>query len=647
MKTGRRHAGATVALAVGLAASAHGATITVNATADSLAVDGNCTLREAIIAANTDAAVDACAPGSGADVVVLPAGTYVLTLVGAGEDAAATGDLDITADLELTGAGATTTVIDGNGTDRVLDVDPAATGLSVRVSGVTIQNGGGVQDGGGVRNRGTLVVVDSVVQANTAAASGSFPNPASAVGGGIRSGGNLRLERCVLRDNAAEALGGLGSSAHGGGISAGVLDVIDSTITANRARVGLSPNGSATGGGIGGGSLMLVGSTVSDNEASAENGPPPPPATATARGGGIAVVGGSTIRNSTISGNTASSSGGLSGGGGVDVSAPATVSFFNATVWANLAQDVEAGGTLATLVFRNSILGTCNVSFGPPTIVGDAYNIDRFNTCGLSDSDQPGLDPLLGPLQDNGGPTFTHAPLLGSPAVNTGSPAAPGSGGTACEATDQVGVVRPIGPVCDVGAVESSLGVTTTTSTTTTTLPALCSTAPQAGCQPALGEKAKLTLKNSSDDAKDRLSWSWTSSAAVPAADFENPVEGANDYTLCLYDQTRFLVGAAAPAGGTCGTRPCWKRTGSSTLVYRDKLLDPDGLEKIVLKPGASAGKAKIAVNGKGANLALPALGLTTPVRVQLLRSMSTCWEATFSAASRNDAEAFKARSDP
>ena len=124
-------------------------------------------------------------------------------------------------------------------------------------------------------------------------------------------------------------------------------------------------------------------------------------------------------------------------------------------------------------------------------------------------------------------------------------------------------------------------------------------------------------------------------------------MEGANDYTVCPYDQTGFLLGAAAPAGGTCGTRPCWKRTRSSSLVYRDKLLDPDGLEKVVLKPGASAGQAKITVKGKGAKLALPALALTTPVRVQVLRSGATCWEATFSAASRNDAEVFKARSDP
>lgn len=81
--------------------------------------------------------------------------------------------------------------------------------------------------------------------------------------------------------------------------------------------------------------------------------------------------------------------------------------------------------------------------------------------------------------------------------------------------------------------------------------------------------------------------------------------------------------------------------------MYSDKLLDPDGLKKVVLKPGA-AGKAKIAVKGKGANLAMPALPLTTPVRVQVLRrGTPTCWEGTFDTADRNDVEVFKARSGP
>jgi CSLREA domain-containing protein len=94
MRTRSRRAVAVVALVLGSASGAQSTTITVNSTADSLAIDGHCTLREAIIAANSDTAVDACAAGSGADVVMVPAGTYTLTLAGAGEDAAATGDLD-------------------------------------------------------------------------------------------------------------------------------------------------------------------------------------------------------------------------------------------------------------------------------------------------------------------------------------------------------------------------------------------------------------------------------------------------------------------------------------------------------------------------------------------------------------------------
>jgi CSLREA domain-containing protein len=640
MRTARRPMSVGIALLLGLASlGARGATITVDSTADSLAVDGNCTLREAIIAANTDAAVDACPAGSGADVVVLPAGTYTLTLVGALENAAATGDLDVTGDLELTGAGAATTIIDGNGTDRVFDVDPASAGVTVSVSGVTIRNGRAAEEpgpngiidseGGGIRNRGMLTVADSVVRSNVASvvapSSSNFPR---ALGGGIssRGTGQLRVERCIVRDNTAEAQasGGFNAFGDGGGISATSLDVADSTIAANQAQVLNAASGTANGGGISAGPLTLVGSTVSDNQASVAT--PSPNAAAVA--GGIAARGG-TIRNSTISGNAA-----YSGGGGVRVNAPDTVSFFNATVWANLNNDLEAGGTQATLVFRNSILGNCNVIFGPPAVVGDAHNIDRYNTCGLSGSDQRGVDPLLGPLQDNGGATFTHAPLSGSPAIDNGSADPPGSGGTACEATDQRGVVRPVGPVCDVGAVESSLPATR------------CADAPHAECQPALSHGAKLALKNSSDDAKDRLAWSWISSAAVPITDLEDPATGANDFTLCVYDGGLRLE-VTAPAGGSCGSNPCWKRT-SSGFAYVDPFLDPDGLSKVLLRAGAAAGKGRIRVRGKGANLEMPAFPLVTPVRVQLLRRFtSTCWEATFSATSRNDAAAFTARSDP
>src|SRR4029450_13930877 len=113
-------------------------------------------------------------------------------------------------------------------------------------------------------------------------------------------------------------------------------------------------------------------------------------------------------------------------------------SFFNATITGNTS-GVQASG-FATVVLRNTIVGQNGVDCaGGFTAVGDAHNIDSDGSCCLSGTDQSGVNPLLGPLQDNGGPTLTHARLPGSPAINTGSPALPGSGGTACEATDQRG----------------------------------------------------------------------------------------------------------------------------------------------------------------------------------------------------------------
>ena len=132
---------------------------------------------------------------------------------------------------------------------------------------------------------------------------------------------------------------------------------------------------------------------------------------------------------------------------------------------------------------------------------------------------------------------------------------------------------------------------------------------------------------------------------------FGDPVAGPTNYVVCLYDQGGLRLDATAPAGGTCGTKPCWRRTGASKFIYTDKLLDPDGLLKVVLKPGFAAGKAKITVKGKGPNLGLPALPLTTPVRVQILQRLGQfprfCWEATFGTSTRNDAQRFSARSDP
>ena len=112
-----------VLFALRLPAAFAATTITVTSTADDLTVNGNCTLREAVKAANTELAVDACPAGSGADTISLPAGTFTLALAGAEEDANATGDLDVLASVTIEGASATTTIVDANGLDRVFDVD--------------------------------------------------------------------------------------------------------------------------------------------------------------------------------------------------------------------------------------------------------------------------------------------------------------------------------------------------------------------------------------------------------------------------------------------------------------------------------------------------------------------------------------------
>ena len=113
-------------------------------------------LREAILAANNTA---------GLDDITLGSGLYGLTLTGAGEDDAQTGDLDIKDALIINGAGANSTFIDGNLTDRVFHVDGAA----VTISGVTIQNGRAA-DGGGiyVSNSGSssLTLLDSTLTGN-------------------------------------------------------------------------------------------------------------------------------------------------------------------------------------------------------------------------------------------------------------------------------------------------------------------------------------------------------------------------------------------------------------------------------------------------------------------------------------------------
>jgi hypothetical protein len=109
-------------------------------------------------------------------------------------------------------------------------------------------------------------------------------------------------------------------------------------------------------------------------------------------------------------------------------------------------------------------------------------------------------------------------------------------------------------------------------------------------------------------------------------------------------------VTATPHVGGTCGSVPCWRTSGSppTKWKYRDRSLAADGVKSIDLKSGSSA-RAKVGFKAKGALLPLPGFTtLPTPLTVQLMSSDGTCFGATFQASgvSKNAAGTFKARSE-
>jgi CSLREA domain-containing protein len=394
------------------------ATITVTTTADEFGTGAGCGLREAIQAANTDAAYGGCSAGSGSDRIVLPAGTYTLTISGS-EDANTSGDLDILADLEILGAGVATTIVDGNDIDRVFDVDPVETGVTVLMSDLTVRNGDapGTVCAGGIWNHGALTLIRAAVIDNR-----------GGCGAGIENYDNTQpapLQTLVLTD---VLISGNQTDNPSNGVGGGLTNEVDRTAT-------------------------LTNVTISNNTAEAD-------------GGGlwhVGAAGTTTLNNVTITGNTADSVPGTDGGGGIHN--------VNGTV--NMANSIVAGNTDAS------------GNTGPDCegdITSQGYNL-LGNDTGCSFTATTGdkigtgaapINPMLGPLADNGGPTATHALLTGSPALDAGNPATPGSGGTACAAADQRGAPRN----CDMGAYElvqclgvavNRVGVSTGTATITGT----------------------------------------------------------------------------------------------------------------------------------------------------------------------------------
>jgi hypothetical protein len=166
--------------------------------------------------------------------------------------------------------------------------------------------------------------------------------------------------------------------------------------------------------------------------------------------------------------------------------------------------------------------------------------------------------------------------------------------------------------------------------------PLLCPPAPLSGCLGQVApQKGLVDIRKSADGLSDKLIWKWTRGTVTQLADLGDPVTGTTDYELCLYEQFSgvplLVMSAAAPAGGTCaGGKPCWKAT-SKGFRYKDGNQVPDGVQRIVLKEGAS-GKARIVWVGKGPDLRIPGLPLSQDptVIVQLVNGNGVCWTAEY-----------------
>jgi Ca2+-binding RTX toxin-like protein len=369
----------------------------------------DCSLREAVIAANAN---------PGADAVELGEGTYGLSIPPAAVDSgAASGDLNAV-DLTIVGAGAEQSVIDGAGLDRVLCVcsnAPGSDGTVSLVQGVTIQGGRGEEGGGVALLHSSLALVDDVIRGNTVFGDG-------ADGAGIYAIGSLLLERTTVEDNHADANGGgLYLDPLPGGSPKTVIDA--STFARNSA---VYSGGAGNNGGLQGGAaeMTVINSTFEGNVVGGS-------------GGAVDTFGGATthLQSVTVVRNAADvdnakapqeSNGGL--GGGVQSSGGGVTTVANSLIAANSA------GTTGL----NPDCSGSFVSLGG-NLITDATGCEGFT----QPNDRSGVLLTPGKLAGNGGATETVAlpPASLAHAI-----------GFACPPTDQRGAARAAR--CDAGAYE-------------------------------------------------------------------------------------------------------------------------------------------------------------------------------------------------
>jgi hypothetical protein len=380
---------------------------------------GLCTLRAAIMQANFTA---------GDDTISLPATTFNLG-AGTNEDVALDGDLDITSNITINGASATSTFINGSLNERVFHV--LSGGFTV--SNVTIQNGDALIDNGG-----GILVNGGSVNLNYSRVIGNSAN----IGGGIAvTGGSLTLNYSSVGNgssptgNAADTIGGglyLGS-----GASATINNSTFSYNTAN-AGAGIFVAGGAT--------IVFNNSTISTNSADGT--------LVTDGGGGVLVGGTATFNSVTVASNTTATVGGgiMQLGGTVNVRNTIIADNVDTTIGAGQAEAPDCSGSLAS--FGYNLLETSSGCSGIVHNVNGDIVIANI---------VPATVFNLGALMDNGGQTdahtLTHAISLTDPnnaiAVDRANPSGC-SNGSSNLTTDQrgPGFLRNENLRCDIGAFE-------------------------------------------------------------------------------------------------------------------------------------------------------------------------------------------------
>jgi hypothetical protein len=384
------------AFAVGMPAGAQAATLTVTNLNDS----GPGSLRQAIASA-----------ASGDTITFAVRGTITLT----------SGQLTLDKDLTIAGPGAAVLAISGNGVSGVFLVEAGVTAV---IDGLTLRDGvaAGSDYGDAIRNLGTLTLTRSTVTANPGGTAiynryqgGVMTISDSTItqnaGYGVISEGTLMtIERSTIAGSAYDGVRNYGAS----------MEIIDSRITGNGDR-GILALGEVT----------ITRSTIAGN---GEEG---------VFSQGAPLV---TITSSTISAN----------GWGIVGRSSSGLSVRSSTIAFNRREGLITIGpvTLTNSIVAHNAGGNCAATMDPLTSGG--FNLSSDATCFTAGgTDRLSTDPLLGPLADNGGPTPTHLPLPGSPAINGGGPAP-------CPTdTDQRGISRPQRSACDIGAVEVAWPVIT------------------------------------------------------------------------------------------------------------------------------------------------------------------------------------------